>query len=223
MSTFILFHAAHTKHVSTAMASRSVSVALDLAPSTHMPVYRLADKSLNILEHLARRGSVWPEACGAAIKDLQTQLTCNASNNLRDTGADRPDRSSISPYENTTSAASPHVIARTPSQATMPISGGLAPERIIAVGTNTRPSNPPDARTATNLDHTSVLADTSLNVQTNEDTLSIPPLGDFSHNSLALDQSFQLSSNDNEDPFAGFDIPFWLGQDQYAGMINEWS
>jgi hypothetical protein len=223
MSTFILFHAAYTKHVSTAMVSRSVSVASDVPLFTHMSAYRLADKSLKILEHLARRGSVWPEACGAAIKDLRTQLTRNPSNKLRDTGADRPDRSSTSPYDNTTSVASPHVIARTLSQTTIPVLGEPSPERIVGVGTDVRPSNHPDTRIAANLDHMSVLADTGLNVQTSGDNLSIPPLGDMSHNGLALDQSFQFSGNDNQDPFAGFDIPFWLGQDQYAGMINEWS
>lgn len=38
-----------------------------------------------------------------------------------------------------------------------------------------------------------------------------------------LDGSIPLPGDDGLDPFAGFDIPFWLGQDQYSGMVNEWS
>jgi hypothetical protein len=30
-----------------------------------------------------------------------------------------------------------------------------------------------------------------------------------------------LSAGDTMDPYAGFDIPFWLGQDQYWDIINE--
>lgn len=50
-----------------------------------------------------------------------------------------------------------------------------------------------------------------------------PSLNDPSRTSLGPDQLFQFSSNDDHDPFSGFDIPFWLGQDQYSGMVNEWS
>jgi hypothetical protein len=32
-----------------------------------------------------------------------------------------------------------------------------------------------------------------------------------------------FSAESGVDPFAGFDIPFWLGQDEYAGLVNEWS
>ncbi|KAL5442322.1 hypothetical protein PMIN05_004080 [Paraphaeosphaeria minitans] len=228
MSTFILFHAAYTKHVSTAMVSRSVNVSLNIVHPAHILVYRLADKSLRVLEHLARRGSVWPEACGAAIKDLQTQLTRNTSKKIRESGVTKPGGSMPSPCDKTTSAASPHVIAHTPSQTTTPILSEPAQERIFIDAT---PAHLPGTRvTATgrmpresyDLDNMSVPADTGPYVQT-RDSNPMVPLGDFSQNGLTLDQSFQFSSNDNHDPFAGFDIPFWLGQDQYAGMINEWS
>lgn len=197
-----------------------------------MTSYRLADKSLRILEHLARRGSVWPEACGAAIKDLKTHLTRNTSTKIRDSGFDRPEKSTPSLCDNTTSAASPHVIAHTPSQTTMPTPGELAQENNLAVGTVTTHSHYPGAQSAAtgrtsresyNFDNMSVPADTGLNVQTTDNNPNITPLVDLSYNGLTLDQSFQFSSNDSQDPFAGFDIPFWLGQDQYAGMINEWS
>ncbi|OAG11281.1 uncharacterized protein CC84DRAFT_1079410 [Paraphaeosphaeria sporulosa] len=212
MSTFILFHAAYTKHVSTAMVSR------------------LADKSLRVLEHLARRGSVWPEACGAAIKDLQTRLTRNTSKRIWESGVIRPESSTPSPYDNATSVASPHVItSHTPTQTTIPTLSEPAQEHIVADAT---PTHRPGARvTATgrisrgsyDLDNISVPADTGSYVQTSDNNPNIVPLGDFSQNGLTLDQSFPFSSNDDHDPFAGFDIPFWLGQDQYAGMINEWS
>ncbi|KFY31346.1 hypothetical protein V493_01186 [Pseudogymnoascus sp. VKM F-4281 (FW-2241)] len=35
---------------------------------------RLVDRALKVLEHLALRGSVWPNACAIAIRDLRAQL-----------------------------------------------------------------------------------------------------------------------------------------------------
>lgn len=192
-------------------------------------VYRLADKSLDILEHLARRGSVWPEACGAAIKDLQTQLTRKSSQMIGNGGIPRAERSIPSPYENAADT-SPHVVAHTPTQA--PVSTLEEPAQEYGIA-HTIPAHRSGARMATtrpasrepySFEHASVPVDTGFNVQTNDQNADIPPLGDLSHNDLMLDRSFQLSSyHDDQDHFAGFDIPFWLGQDQYSGMINEWS
>ncbi|KAF1363083.1 hypothetical protein EJ07DRAFT_104195, partial [Lizonia empirigonia] len=57
ISTFILFHAASSHHVSEGIVSR------------------LADKALDVLHHLSRRGSVWPEASATAVRELRDRIT----------------------------------------------------------------------------------------------------------------------------------------------------
>ncbi|EUC43243.1 hypothetical protein COCMIDRAFT_38777 [Bipolaris oryzae ATCC 44560] len=57
ISTFILFYAANGKHIAEAL------------------VIRLSEKSLQILEHLSQRGSAWPEASSAAIRDLRARMS----------------------------------------------------------------------------------------------------------------------------------------------------
>lgn len=39
-----------------------------------LTTYRLVDRALEVLEHLTLRGSVWPNACAIAIRDLRAQL-----------------------------------------------------------------------------------------------------------------------------------------------------
>ena len=46
---------------------------------------------------------------------------------------------------------------------------------------------------------------------------------EFMHDTGAtFDQSMAIAGGEGLDPFSGFDIPFWLGQDQYWGMVNDW-
>lgn len=171
---------------------------------------------------------MWPEACGAAIKDLRTQLTRNVNKDPRDAGSNNPEGSTRPQYHHDTSATSPHVIGRTASHTTVPTSADLAQERNVAAGPDATPSTRREAlnagtartpRESYGFDSTSMLADTSLTIPSDD---VVPPPGGFPHNALAFEEPFQFPSNDNQDLFAGFDIPFWLGQDQYAGMINEW-
>ncbi|KAF2025867.1 hypothetical protein EK21DRAFT_11810, partial [Setomelanomma holmii] len=56
ISTFILFYAATGDHLSNEVATR------------------LANRSLQVLQHLSRRGSSWPEASATAIRDLRHKL-----------------------------------------------------------------------------------------------------------------------------------------------------
>ncbi|RQM04953.1 hypothetical protein DH86_00003880, partial [Scytalidium sp. 3C] len=56
MSAFIMLYAANEDQVSQDAATR------------------LADKSLGILKNLDSRGTAWPRACAAAIRDLRGQL-----------------------------------------------------------------------------------------------------------------------------------------------------
>ncbi|CAI6340693.1 unnamed protein product [Periconia digitata] len=206
MSTFILFHAAYAKHVSTAM------------------VTRLADKSLKVFEHLARRGSVWPDACGAAIRDLQSQLTRTKNNTANDADLNKNTPSTPSPHDRANSIPWPHVVGRTMSHTVVPTP--LAQEHNVLIGTDvadsvrtdTRSAGPePESMNLFNPENTSMPVNTSFINPLNDDVL---PLGHFSHNELTFQQSF--SNNDDQTFFDGFDIPFWLGQEQYSGMMNEW-
>jgi hypothetical protein len=38
-----------------------------------------------------------------------------------------------------------------------------------------------------------------------------------------INEILPLPTDDSADLFAGFDIPFWLGQDEYSWMVDEWS
>ena len=238
ISSFILFHAATTNHVSAAMVARSV-IKLSISDIAHESC-RFSDRSLEILEHLAQRGSVWPEACGAAIRDLQTQMTLRASGELTDACPTRhkesPGRSLIRGSEcaGVPSDTSPHIIARTPSQASIPSRQVLGEK--LAVDT----SGDEDRASVENADSQSApgrrrseepykpfraqkgsVVDSGAQPYPPETKDSAP--SDPSQSSFGPDQLFQFSSNDEQDPFSGFDIPFWLGQDQYSGMVNEWS
>jgi hypothetical protein len=51
----------------------------------------------------------------------------------------------------------------------------------------------------------------------------LPQPIDFGQSNQDIDQLLSLPADGGVDPFASFDIPFWLGQDEYAGLVNEWS
>lgn len=192
--------------------------------------YRLTDKSLKVLEHLARRGSVWPEACGAAINDLRTQLTRDDTDKSGEIPVNRSNGSTPSAHDHATPTPSPYVNARTMNQTGIPILADLGRARVRNC-TDTDQTARPDTRPVTqertpretrDLDDTSLLTTRNFEGQSSDNHPSIPPPGDYLYNGQIFDQPFHFSNDGSEDPFAGFDIPFWLGQDQYSGMINEW-
>lgn len=45
---------------------------------------RLTDRSLDILHHLSQRGSAWPEASSAAIRNLRARMACRSNNQTQD-------------------------------------------------------------------------------------------------------------------------------------------
>lgn len=48
-----------------------------------------------------------------------------------------------------------------------------------------------------------------------------PEWNDLFQASETLDPSISLPQGDGMDPYIGFDIPFWLGQDQYQDMLQD--
>jgi hypothetical protein len=45
---------------------------------------------------------------------------------------------------------------------------------------------------------------------------------DYMQNNNETNDMLPLLTNNCTDLFDGFDIPFWLGQDEYSWMVNEW-
>lgn len=184
---------------------------------------------------------MWPEACGAAIKDLRTQLMRNGNKKSIYDRSRTNNQASQSPYDmvyphsardvRTTrgaSATSPHVITRTPSEVTVPIQADVNQER-FAEGSTIAPVCRADARTTQTgrsgdpcFDSTLGEAGTNFGPQPSDPCGGASSPEGLLQSVAGLDQSFQFSHIDDHDTFSGFDIPFWLGQDQYSGMVNEW-
>ncbi|KAF2108171.1 fungal-specific transcription factor domain-containing protein [Lophiotrema nucula] len=232
MSTFILFHATNSKRLAQSAAAR------------------LADKSLQILRHLSRRGSVWPEACATAIQDLRTQLTKGALTPGQDitlqpapqsaSVSDTPDarsRSPVTPRAEPRSMPSNSGAATAgPSQRTGAPPSMQPPSDLLASATSRSSSSdrrdgwPLNAAPASRgLPHDprqhgvgEPMSMASVAVAPPSD-FAVPQWSDYMQANLNFDASVPFGGDDGSDPFSGFDIPFWLGQDQYSGMINEWS
>ncbi|KAF2185481.1 hypothetical protein K469DRAFT_687825 [Zopfia rhizophila CBS 207.26] len=245
MSAFILFHAANEKYVSREMASR------------------LADRSLEILHHLSLRGSVWPEACAAAIRDLRTQLNQRPS----DLSNDNPSQQGLRHVSTTEGWTRQTQSPTTP----WPVSGHRIPESPTGHSTTSRrgdtqllsqsqphPNNVQTENPKARMFHmpSTPLADTGLtepwtadpshssrrpdNNDVNVNSASansmgnllggapvssssmLPQWNDFAQGQSGFDMALAIPNDEGSDPFYGFDIPFWIGQDQYSGMVNEW-
>lgn len=46
---------------------------------------------------------------------------------------------------------------------------------------------------------------------------------DYMQSNNEINEILPLPMDNSADLFAGFDIPFWLGQDEYSWMVDEWS
>ena len=248
MSTFILFHAANNQHASEATVSRYVAIHRSCCFLHTHTFGRLAERSLDIFENLSRRGSVWPEACAAAIRDLRSQLMRKGNIGATDVGTKTVDKSKDSlrsqthlrassdrnvPYGR--SATSPHVISHPSEQPTpcLDLAGMRDPSTTSNMDlTSSNQANVQFPWSAglehfpqqpENLDGSLGGPDLSDPSQSNNPNRSAIHLQDFAQNGIGIDRHIPLPNDDGLDPFAGFDIPFWLGQDQYSGMVNEWS
>ncbi|KAJ8118776.1 hypothetical protein OPT61_g319 [Boeremia exigua] len=228
ISTFILFHAASSHHVSGGIVSR------------------LADKALDILHHLARRGSVWPEASATAVRELRDRITQRPSRALNS--------EHLSVISNDTSARTDRVSnPGDPKQARYTSSSGLEPfqdehgnEPSGSTSSMGLPQEHVDSSAAPSAaggltSSTDALTQTSSapqlieNLQATDNATFVPnnsvnaPVFDFGSSEWSdflqanetLDASAPLPQVDGLDPYIGFDIPFWLGQDQYWDMLHD--
>ena len=206
----------------------------------------LVDKALDVLHHLSRRGSVWPEASATAVHELRDRITQRSS------------KTSATVHPSTTLGETNTSTDRTselgaPNSQRYKSSDGLSPQvNDISIGPDhpTRSSrlsqehgsscaaqSVTDVSTAPNnsLNHTTSANSSMGNVQSFSNTSAISyenvntPVfdfgssewGDFIQANEALDMSAPLPQADSTDPYIGFDIPFWLGQDQYWDILHD--
>ncbi|KAH7383336.1 fungal-specific transcription factor domain-containing protein [Pyrenochaeta sp. MPI-SDFR-AT-0127] len=199
ISTFIMFYAAHSKHVSQVI------------------VARLADRSLEVLEHLSRRGCAWPEASAAAIRDLRTKMIDQESATLAG-DQNAPDEASTG----TNFGLSPSQSRSGPSPHGNPASASVPTNRPIAI------HNADIAASSTGIGYTSDFnpyptVDSNAHDNLDHETLAFG-LGNSNWNNFmnangSLAQNTAHGDHNNPDPFSGFDIPFWFEQEQHWDML----
>jgi hypothetical protein len=162
---------------------------------------RFADKSLDILQHLGRRGSTWPEASSAAIRDLRARILHKPVQALVGHRPNVPRDSSIVHQSESSLRSILHEPASkdAPDQNDGQVVNGVAPHHDTwdklpnSAFESTATSNP--AQDSTGLGE----SDSYWNVF----------LGAEGADASSLEYSSGL------DPFSGFDIPFWFDQGQH--------
>ncbi|KAH8730711.1 fungal-specific transcription factor domain-containing protein [Phaeosphaeriaceae sp. PMI808] len=215
ISSFILFFAASSHNLS------------------HNFLIRLTDQSLQVLHHLARRGSSWPEASATAIRDLRSRIVENQINTIRneDDASERHTHLSLDSrqlYEETleedsrNTHSSPSALEYT--QVADPNADyGLS--SISGVHDRALPSLDKTPLTGSGLfsgqpqNVTGNLSSQTYfnsSLENNGDDFSTLMLGHPLTN-----QGINLGNLDHLDPFSGFDIPFWFEHDQHSDIFRE--
>lgn len=211
--------------------------------STWLIVYRLADKALDVFHHLSRRGSVWAEASATAVRELRDRITrrptryheVNSTSSEVDGRTGRVTEPNISaPHHYTSSSGitpQPSEIPGDPGRTTS--STGLPHDSIESFVTQSVVSGPSGASNRpSQATHPASLLESARplnavpalpyqNTNTPVFDFGNSEWNEFLHASETLDPSIPLSQGDGMDPYIGFDIPFWLGQDQYQDMLHD--
>jgi hypothetical protein len=196
-----------------------------------------------VLHHLARRGSVWPEASATAVRELRDRITQRSSRALS------TNQASVS-TEETDAQTSRVRNVNMSTQPTYTSSNGLEP-RLNGHSSNTSYTTSstglPQEAIASNDTQTAAIAPTAssnanyqvegalhsgnaqqLDAPLNSNNTHAPVFdfgtsewSDFLQANHSLAPNTQLPPLDTIDPYIGFDIPFWLGQDQYFDMLHD--
>lgn len=145
----------------------------------------MADRSLEILYHLSRRGSAWPDASITAIQDLKARLLDGKSAKPTQTQGEESERLNEGGHD-FASGLHPVDTSYSTRQTLTSVTNFYTP-----VGTDSQ-----------NIDVDPRMANTA---DIEWDNLMA--------NNIFVDQC--VEGYDNLDLFSGFDIPFWLEQNQY--------
>jgi len=179
-----------------------------------------------VLQHLARRGSAWPEASAAAIRDLRSRMIQRQSEALQvvpaatvggiGTSRDREQSRLKTPSASANAITLARFIPRTGSIADYGLpginqsndeqTGGTASTSGIVFPGQAQGEamGAPRHRSAT-FDDDDTTFDSILQ-------------GDHT-----FDQGFGSGNLDALDPFSGFDIPFWFEQDQHWDIFQDFN
>jgi hypothetical protein len=169
-------------------------------------VTRLADRSVETLQHLSGRGSAWPEASSAAIRDLLSRMTPRST---EEAGTDNTDTSAAddmftampSEVERLSHEQSPRKHNDSPDQARCHVTNNASQNTGIWL----RPY----------ADHFGAAASTTTNDMTYDASALTGLENSWDAFMGAGDPGFGILGDRNSlDPFSGFDIPFWFEQDQ---------
>ncbi|OAL06411.1 hypothetical protein IQ06DRAFT_78932 [Phaeosphaeriaceae sp. SRC1lsM3a] len=190
ISTFILFYAANNNHL------------------LQETVARLADRSLCVLQHLARRGSAWPEASATAIRDLRARMAKSSHARLP-SQQENNRRESVQQNHGaavtTSTASTAQNVSRANNDAEYGLLGIEQPDGV-----------------------SSIVADE--NVHSEQQSVPNITLATGPASSNDVFSGYQLPGEERDiinfdalDPFSGFDIPFWLEQDQNWDIFQDFS
>jgi hypothetical protein len=168
---------------------QSAFIILHAALEGEMPksiARRLADDSVEILKHLALRGSVWPNVCAVAINDLFLRLLLDSAVTTPQPPSTETDR--VEQEHEAVSSRNVGLDALRPGDRNLHNSSHVTTE----------------SRTENDFPNTTDLFPLTFVPQ-----LSIPWLS-------GPDAAATTTTN----VFEQFDIPFWMGDDQYTSLLD---
>lgn len=153
---------------------------------------RLSEKSLQILEHLSQRGSAWPEASSAAIRDLRARMS----------------------YQTTQDASAVSLSDYTGEDGVTSISCNDFPTSSIQHD----PIHPDKISRGTVEDQERAANPDSELLAGSGGVEPIFGIDDSYWNTYMTMEGtggMTFSNPNSLDPFSGFDIPFWFDQEQH--------
>lgn len=170
---------------------------------------RLSDRSVQVLQHLARRGSAWPEASAAAIRDLRSRMSRTLDKTLANAYGNDPGREERpARVQSTTTEQAITTSQDTQDQASNPGYG------LFDIDSSANSNHPHSGQSQA--PHYTAFRTQDFTADENNIQLN-----DILSGGLAAGQPSDQRAFDALDPFSGFDIPFWFEQDQNWNIFQD--
>lgn len=163
---------------------------------------RLVEKSIEVLNHLSTRGTLWPDACAAAIRELSAKLETTSSTDLRKA-------MNMHMQFDTHQTSNGNIVVGTHNDAAGQLSQTHNTTRHDTAGQSSN-GQPLPSRGMTESTCTEPVP-----------IAATPSISGFEHDPSLL-VPWPIDSANDVTLFDGFDIPFHLGDDQYGGVLNGW-